>query len=67
MATLMIQTQVVNVGGGTYTAAVIIKDQSGIEIDRSESDPITVANTEIIQLDVLKPTIHLRGSGERKN
>jgi hypothetical protein len=64
MATLTIQTQVVNVGGGTYTASVVIKDQSGLEIDRSESDPITVADTEIIQLDVLKPTIQIRGSGK---
>jgi hypothetical protein len=65
MATLIIQTKVVNVGGGTYTAVLIVKDQSGIEIDRSESDPITVADTEIVNLDVLKPTIHMRGAGEK--
>jgi hypothetical protein len=66
MATLHIQAQVINVGGGIYRAEVILKDQSGAIIDQNESDSFEVSSSEIIQLDVLKPVIQLRGSGKNR-
>lgn len=66
MATLAIKSSVVNIGAGTYTVEIILRDAAGTVMDSSIGEPITIPEGEVIELDVTIPEVIVQTKGHTR-